>query len=227
MQIIHFETKNQLIKALLETCSKIIVGNNQAKNKTNFCLEGGSTPFEFYAQLADSNLDFGSTKLWQTDERYIPATHADSNQKKLRETFEPSKNLTLELFDTNLNYSLCAQEYGQRLQGLLKSQQFDLTILGFGTDGHFASIFGGKDSEDQLNSTELTIYSTASDIYPVSQRLSLTPRALTQSQKIIVILTGNDKKAVLQEFESGKLSTAHYPCKYWLDNKSVEIWCWW
>ena len=222
MQITDFQTKNQLIQKLLKISTDIVLGNNQVSRKTNFCLAGGSTPFEFYSQLSSSNLDFSYTKLWQTDERYVSATDADSNQSKLRETFEQNQDLTLELFDTSLDYELCAKKYGQRLNLLLANNQFDLTILGFGTDGHFGSIFGGENALAELNSTELTICTTAGEIYPISQRLSLTPRALNQSKRIIVILTGNDKKAVIEELQHGQKTTADFPCKYWLgDRKSV------
>jgi 6-phosphogluconolactonase/glucosamine-6-phosphate isomerase/deaminase len=54
-------------------------------------------------------------------------------------------------------------------------------------------------------------------------RITLTPNYINKAKKIFVMLIGQDKKAILEEFLGGKLTVEKFPAKFWLDNEKVEI----
>ena len=120
------------------------VSGRSKKSRINIALSGGSTPQEIYRSISkklsfmpfDNDLHF-----YQVDERYVPSTDKDSNQKMITETFASLldlklKNVHFHFFDTSLPIKESLSKYTKELP-----KNFDLTILGIGPDGHAASLF--------------------------------------------------------------------------------------
>lgn len=107
-------------------------------------LSGGSTPQAVYSLLGQMNIDWSKVSIFLVDERYVPETHADSNQKMIRETLLahaaiPALHICFP--DTSLAIGTCMQQYTIDLQRQWADHLPDLMILGMGPDGHIASLF--------------------------------------------------------------------------------------
>jgi len=89
-----------------------------------------------------------------------------------------------------------ASEYAEIIKPFLP---FDLTLLGIGEDGHTASLFPGR----QHNENELThaIYHSPK---PPPERVTLSKKALAQSEHLSILVTGSGKKTAVQKWQQGE-----------------------
>jgi 6-phosphogluconolactonase/glucosamine-6-phosphate isomerase/deaminase len=161
--------------------------------KGNVALSGGNSPMELYRYL-NTNL-VNQAQFWLVDERIIEKNSPYSNWKNIS-TAMP--NFELNEF-SNLPESL------------------DFCCLGFGDDGHFASIF--EDFTD-WNSQNKFVYTKAKKPYPVENRISLSPLYIKSSKVIWVILIGK-KEHILNNF----LAQTQLPNNFLYNLPNLEIIC--
>jgi 6-phosphogluconolactonase len=227
-KVTKFESEKQLIDYLASYISSNI---NNSKH-FNLAISGGSTPLKLFKQMSNENsINYSKTTILQVDERYTPAIDKLSNQFQAIECFgSEGFEEVFEEFDVKLSYEDCIRIYNQKISNLNKtpnSNLFNLTLLGFGLDGHFASIFpktpNDKNWEMQFETNQYVIGTTASEIYPIPKRMTLTPKAIQSSDKIIAVLIGQNKKSILEEFQNGILEQQKFPANYWRDKNNFEI----
>jgi 6-phosphogluconolactonase len=219
MKITNFSTVQDLISY---ASGKIQLLNLQ-KEFINIGISGGKTPFEMFESWKQNNvINYSKTKIWQVDERYIEESSDLSNAGETLRLFDSNDfNDNFEKVNTDLPYGECIDDYDQRLNKAINQEnQIDIVFLGFGTDGHFASIFPGDNTKF---GEQLAIGTLAKEPYPVEKRITMTPRCINLADKIVVILTGSSKKIVLNEFLNGKLINSLFPCKVWKDHPKLEI----
>jgi 6-phosphogluconolactonase len=150
-------------------------------------VPGGSTPTRIFAMLAQRGLDWHGTTLVLTDDRQVPVDHPASNMGSLKASMG---------------------ETGATLVGLESGAPvapFDLVWLGMGTDGHVASLFPTMAAENVL---EPTVISTLPNPLPPEApfaRLSLNIPALVACDELILVVTGQVKKDVLERALAGTI----------------------
>ena len=149
------------------------------------CVPGGSTPFPILARLAEKPLDWRRVVVWPGDERIVPPDHPASNLGKLRGLLEPTGANVVPLTET------------------AQPPHFALVWLGMGGDGHIASLFPNTDprADDPLPVRRLT-----PDPLPPEapfERLSLTLPALLDSDEILFVIRGDDKRAIFDSAVAG------------------------
>ena len=148
-------------------------------------LPGGSTPFPILAELAKSPLDWHRIAVWPGDDRIVAEDHSASNVGRIRAALEP---------------------LGARIEPLTEDAvfpHFALTWLGMGTDGHIASLFPNTDphADDPRTVRRLT-----PDPLPPEapyDRLSLTIPALLNSDALIFVIAGAEKRALFDAAVNG------------------------
>jgi len=148
-------------------------------------LPGGSTPFPILAELVKAPLDWARIAVWPGDDRIVEESHPASNVGRIRALLEPA---------------------GARIVPLAEDASpphFALVWLGMGGDGHIASLFPNTDprADDPLRLRRLT-----PDPLPPEapfDRLSLTIRALLDSDALLFVIRGSDKRALFEEAASG------------------------
>ena len=164
-------------------------------------VPGGSTPFPILAELAKTYLDFARIAVWPGDDRIVDETHPASNVGRIRALLEPA---------------------GARVVALREGAappHFVLSWLGMGGDGHIASLFPNTDprADDPLPLRRLT-----PDPLPPEapfDRLSLTIPALLDSDELLFVIRGPDKRAIFDAAARGAndlpiarlLGAAHQP----------------
>lgn len=195
-------------------------------------LSGGSTPFPVYEALAKrTDIDFSKVIFALTDERYVPATHPDSNQgsirKALLETIERSCGISARtiFFDTEKEIEDSVRAYEKQMEDRLKDRDysFDLLILGIGPDGHIASLFPGSTAIFEKKQRAVT--TKAPREFAIEQRLSITLPVILQSKKILVLLSGAKKKPIIEQLFSTteKLSPATWPAAALLSHPDLTV----
>jgi len=186
MNTATFSKEEDFIKESVEFIKKISKENPNAK----IALSGGSTPTTIYKKLAKLDLE---AKFYQVDERCVSPTDKDSNQKMIRETLVP-KNF--HAFDTSIPIEDSLKKYEENLP-----EQFDLIILGIGSDGHTASLFpDSPDFKDPLAHTQTSEFS-------IKNRLTITFPTILKAKTLLVLLKGQNKQIAISKFPANKLQS--------------------
>lgn len=183
----------------LETClAKALAAT---AGRVAMTLPGGATPFPILARLAAARLDWSRIEVWPGDDRIVPEDHPASNVGRIRAALEP------------LGARVVALEEGAR------PPRFALAWLGMGGDGHIASLFPNTDP--QADDPELLRRLTPDPLPPEApfDRLSLTIPALLDSEALIFVIRGADKRQLFEAALRGEhdlpvarlLKAAHQP----------------
>ncbi|TAN59882.1 6-phosphogluconolactonase [bacterium] len=193
-------------------------------------LSGGNTPLGLYKLFAErpycGNINWQKTHLFWSDERCVGPSDAQSNFRLANESFIkkvqlPEKNIH------RVKGESCpasADEYEAEIKAFFKLGEdefpaFDLTLLGMGTDGHFASIFP---SSPAFKSEKIAVEAPAPNIN--SSRVTLTPSAINNSKNIIFLVTGPDKALALKQCLEGELKPEKYPAQITRLSKGRVLW---
>jgi 6-phosphogluconolactonase len=217
MKIVRFADKDSWIKE-----TSITIENFLEKHPESIlALSGGSTPYPVYDYV---NLPSRHrVHIIQVDERCVPPTNPDSNQKHILEAFPPEKNPQAQhhMIQTEKGWKTATNRYRRTLSGLDLLPR--LAILGIGKDGHFASIFPQTEHIlPDFARKDRVIATIAPDYMPVRERISLTTEYILQSDQIIILL-GPDKAETLKKIQLPNTSSYDYPAKILLDHPNLTI----
>ncbi len=217
MKITICKNETKFIKKALEVITQTLKTN---KKSFHITLSGGNTPVPIYRALAALAPSLPSAHFYQTDERFVPATHKDSNQKMLTETLinRLPKSFPTQNFHT-FNTALSIQESLKNYSKILPTQ-FDLTILGIGPDGHIASLFPHTKA---LTSRARTAHSTTTQ-FAIKDRLTITFLPILNSKKILVLLKGPEKAKILEQLSHPQsITIQNFPAKKLLSHPNLHI----
>ncbi|MFT4025353.1 MAG: 6-phosphogluconolactonase [Novosphingobium sp.] len=149
-------------------------------------VPGGATPFPILAELAARPLPWARVAVWPGDDRIVGEDHPASNVGRIRALLEPVGAQVVALDEA------------------ADPPRFALAWLGMGGDGHVASLFPNTDprADDPLVVRRLT-----PDPLPPEapfDRLSLTIPALLNSDELLFVIRGADKRAVFEAAMRGE-----------------------
>ncbi len=189
----------------------------------SFAFSGGTTPAPIYQELSQQKFSWENATIFQTDERFINPENPESNQRLIQENFVqnfpffPGK---IHHFETPVSntWEEAAAKYDRLLHEL--EPIIDICLLGAGEDGHIASLFPNG---PELLETDKYATTAETNIFPVWKRLTMTFPIIMNSKKIILLLRGPAKKAVISELQNGKKSWQNFPVKKLLEHNNSHI----
>ncbi|MDR3748860.1 MAG: 6-phosphogluconolactonase [Acidobacteriota bacterium] len=168
-----------------------------ARGRFIMAVSGGHTPWVMLRALANENVPWKDVHVFQIDERIAPAGDPDRNLTHLRASLlehaplppEQIYAMPVELPDLDA----AARLYAQTLESVAGSPPvLDLAHLGLGPDGHTASLVPG---DAVLEVTDRDVGLTA--VYMGRRRMTLTYPVLNRSLRILWLVTGAEKIAML------------------------------
>jgi 6-phosphogluconolactonase len=174
-----------------------------ARGKFAMAVSGGHTPWVMLRALANEDVPWASVQVFQVDERVAPDGDPDRNLTHLHESLLAHAPITREqihAMPVNLpDLDAAAKQYAATLQSELGTPPvLDLAHLGLGPDGHTASLVPG---DPVLNVTDADVAATG--VYMGHRRMTLTYPMLNRSRKILWLLTGAEKAAMLPRLQAG------------------------
>jgi 6-phosphogluconolactonase len=156
-----------------------------ASETVAIAVPGGSTPFPILKLLVQKDFDWARLEVWPGDDRLVPESDEASNVGRIRAIFEPT---------------------GAKIVALAESAappHFTLAWLGMGNDGHIASLFPNTDPRGD---DPLPVRRLRPDPLPPEapfERVSLTIPALINSDELVFVIRGPEKRALFEEAMRG------------------------
>lgn len=168
------------------------------QGRFRLCLAGGTTPTAAYARLAAADADWERWWIYLGDERCAPvADPARNSLAAERAWLEKAPVPRAQVFPipAELGAEAGASAYEHIIRAALP---FDLVLLGLGEDGHTASLFPGQPIPD-----DRLVMPVHAAPKPPPARVSLTPRALSDSKQVLILITGDSKAEAVRRWREG------------------------
>lgn len=222
--VFHYETSEQMYKQAEEMVLRQVLDVTSELGLARVALAGGTTPMPLYELIsADPAFPWTEVEFFQTDERYLPADSDSSNQYKIKQAFGPevlALSRGLKTYSIDLTPEIAVKNYHEELDDL-DGKMFDLVILGIGDDGHIASLF--PEGDYLKHQPKHTILTSAPASLAGQQRMTLTLESILNSEMILVLLKGSDKREVVTEMLEGRKKAYEFPAKFLLAHPNLKI----
>ena len=164
-----------------------------ARARFRLGLPGGRTPEPLLRALGiepvASAIAWERVQVLMADERAVPPGDPARNDRRVRTALEASlgarapRVVPMPAAEVDLEAAAIACE-------ALYAEPLDLLVLGVGEDGHVASLFPGS---PQLRERERRVAAVHDAPRPPARRLTLTPRAIAEARRVLVLATGAEK----------------------------------
>ncbi|MGA8833362.1 MAG: 6-phosphogluconolactonase [Desulfomonilaceae bacterium] len=169
-------------------------------------VSGGHTPWKMLRALAGQDVPWEYTHVIQVDERVAPEGDPDRNLTLLKKSLLENSPIAEENIHpmpvAGEDLSAGTQRYALILREIAGAPPvLDLVHLGLGPDGHTASLIPG-DPALKISDADVAL----TDTYKGRRRMTLTYPILNRSRKILWLVTGSDKAAILVKLQDGDTS---------------------
>jgi len=168
-------------------------------------VTGGTSPGAVYDRLSEMDLDWASTTVTLTDDRWVAPDSPDSNERLVRDRLltgraAAARFLPLKGSQDTLEADALAVE-----PALAALPTADAVLLGMGEDGHIASLFPADPhlaARLDPASARLCVGVAMSGLAPFTPRISLTVAALLRTRLLVLLITGPAKRAIVERLAS-------------------------
>lgn len=221
-----FDSRDAASMAAAKLAADSLHAQLDSKASASLVVTGGSSPARCYAALASMDLDWSCVHIILSDERWVPPTDSDSNEKLIRDTLLIDRAQDAKLLPMYAQLSTPAEQC-LRLNEQLATlpTPFACSLLGMGADGHIASLF--PDSENLAAGLDvdnphscIPVETTASE----HTRVSMTLAALLRSDKVALLFFGAAKRDI---YEHAKSAVADVPVAKLLSQTRVPVHVFW
>ena len=222
----YFDTREEASAAAATALTAALSRRLALQGDASLVVSGGSTPGRTFELLSAAPLAWQDVHVVPSDERWVAADHDDSNERLVREKLlvsEAANARLMSLYAAGVD----PVERCHDLKAAIVEMPFPFTasLLGMGSDGHFASLFpDAQNLEEGLDPDSehlcLAVQTAASPYL----RLSLTLAALSRSDEIVLLMFGEDKRAV---YEAAKTHRDRYPVSRLLYQKRAPVRVFW
>jgi 6-phosphogluconolactonase len=174
----------------------------RARGRFIVAVSGGRTPWAMLRALSQrDDVPWKQVQVLQVDERIAPAGHADRNLTSLSASL-PLAGDRPQIYGMPVEtpeIDAAAARYAQILAAVAGSPPvIDLVHLGLGADGHTASLVPG---DPVLDVTDADVALTGP--YQGRRRMTLTYPVLNRARRVLWLITGADKAAMLGRLRRG------------------------
>ena len=196
--------------AVAREAAKIIAAEARdavaARGRFIMAVSGGHTPWQMLRALASENVPWKGAHLVQVDERIAPAGDPDRNLTHLRESLLEHSPLAEEQIHAmpveEADIEGAARRYARTLAQIAGTPPvLDLAHLGLGPDGHTASLVP---NDPVLGVVDQDV--ALSGVYMKRRRMTLTYPILNRSRRILWVVTGAEKVAMLPRLRAADAS---------------------
>lgn len=196
-----------LSEAALQDLLNILEEAVADRGRFAIAMSGGHTPETMYALWAEkysAETPWDRVHLFWSDERFVPQDDPRSNYRMARESLIarvpiPAANVHPVL--TNVSRpEQAAEAYEAELRRFFGAAppEFDVQLLGLGSEGHVASLFPNSPALDEKRRWVMAVHA------PVEppDRLTLTPAVLDRGRNTFFLVSGANKRGIVAALRS-------------------------
>lgn len=183
----NFSTEKNMVNFIFNKIKKI----NDSSKFINFVISGGNSTKLIIKKLHKLKVNFINWRFFLSDDRIIKNDNLRNDQFLKKNFFNKiiyKKKSFIHYKKKTISYK-SLKEYKKKL----KVKFFHLSILGFGNDGHVASIFSNTCKQNQS-----CYFIENSPIYP-HKRVTMSLKLLNKSKEIMLIASRRNKKEIVKK----------------------------
>lgn len=198
----EYDSLDELADAVAGDVGFIVESAVDARDASLIAIPGGKTGPAVYRKLAEQKLAWKKVTIVPTDDRLVSVDSDLSNVREIARAFLPLGARVVPLTsEAAEDYRLAGNAADARLQDLPWPP--DLVWLGMGVDGHTASIFAGPDLQAALDAPRArrAVGAMPDPLPPDAPvaRVTLTRGAIVSARTILITITGEAKRALLEQ----------------------------
>ncbi|HKJ81241.1 MAG TPA: 6-phosphogluconolactonase [Ignavibacteriaceae bacterium] len=231
LKIKRYKTPLDVAEAFAAELKTITDERSVDGEKINIALSGGSTPkilFNVLSEQYSEKIYWEKIHFYWGDERCVLPTDEESNygmtKKYLLDNIEiPKKNIHRIVGENQPDKE--ADRYAREIDNSILTAgnglpEFDIIILGMGTDGHTASIF--PDKLELFKSEKICAVTE----HPATgqKRITITGSVINNSRRVIFMVTGSEKAGVLKNIFDREKGYKKYPSSHVDPVKGIYEW---
>ena len=186
----------------------------------HFVVGGGTTPERCFDFLSEYELDWDKVQVTLSDERWVPNDHDDSNERLVRDSMlkdAASAGHVLSIYKAGLS----VDERSEELQSRKPDDGFACSMVGMGSDGHFASLFPDADCLiEGLRLDNPRFYMPVRTSASPHPRISMTLSALLDCDEVLLFFFGMEKLAV---YDNAHTVDKTYPITALLEQDKTPV----
>lgn len=182
------------------------------RGRAILALAGGSTPMPAYERFAAAELEWAAVTVIATDERWVADDSPASNLRQMRSAMRAAAGIRWCALKPRL---LPAEASAHRASRMLARvpQAFDAVLLGMGNDAHTASLFPGAAQLQEALKPNGLADAMVIDPNPLPAeapfaRITLTLSRLLRARSILLVISGDEKRKVLEQAISAPSSSS-------------------
>ena len=205
-EIIVKDNPTHLAQAGAELFTRVAQASVKERGRFTVAVSGGSTPRLMHRLLAEepyfSKTPWDKTSFFWVDERCVSVTDEGSNYGAAKSDFLDKVPLPVAQIypmpvetppdEGAVEYQRVIQKFFQLGEG--QFPVFDLIFLGIGADGHTASLFPGQSSLEEKKRLVIAVKGGSPNV----SRLTMTYPTLNQARRLVILVCGKGKAAVLK-----------------------------
>jgi 6-phosphogluconolactonase len=192
-------------ETLMDAAAEALVGAIRQVPAPALAVSGGKTPGPVFDRLSARDLTWERINVTLTDDRFVEPTSPDSNEHLVRQRLLVGKAARapfVALKGAGPTPEADAAAAETRIRAILP---FAAVLLGMGPDGHVASLFPGGSKLGvglDFEGERLVIGVDDAADPPRVPRISLTARALVTTNLLVMLVAGDEKRAVIERIAS-------------------------
>jgi 6-phosphogluconolactonase len=189
-------------EAAAAAAAEAIVGQLSAPGDKRLMVTGGRGPGPVYDRLANTDLDWANVIVTLSDDRFVPLGAPESNEAMVRVRLLQNKAAAARLVPLN-GAERTPQAAAEAVEAQIAAlAPFDAILLGMGPDGHIASLYASNSDAGRWLAPDCPRWAVgvqSAGWTPYVPRVTLTGRALFDAKLIVLLIGGEDKRAVIAQ----------------------------
>lgn len=200
-------TADALANALADEVANVLIAGIANTGSASLIVSGGSTPAPFFDALCQKDLEWSKVFVTLADERCVALDHADRNERMVRDRLMVNRAAPAQFVPLCDAAPDCATAAGRQnalawCENSLSviPRPYDVLILGMGEDAHTASLFPAAEGlATALNPANPANCQLIDPPSAPHTRMTLSLSALIDSRRVILHITGQAKRQVLEQ----------------------------
>ncbi len=220
MDIQEYPDREFLFLKLADLIAGQLADFLRREGRASLCVPGGTTPGPIFDTLSGVDLDWQNVSVFLNDERWVPEDNPRSNTRLLRERLLTGKAARARLVPLYAPLPTPEEALEALSEGLAPHLPISVLLLGMGPDMHTASLFPGADRLAEGLAADAPLLLPMRAEAAGEPRITLTAPALTGAMNIHLLITGAEKRAVVER--AAKLPPLDAPVRIILDRATVH-----